>query len=223
MTGKSKWSSANDHLLGTMPDRKLADLLGFTAAVVTYQRALRLVPAYRPAARKWTADEDGRLGSESDAQIALELGRTETAVRLRRYLLNKPAHASDLPQPTQWPDGFVEALGKAPDHVVADRFGVSVTTVKSQRQKLGLVAVRSGPTRPVRSTTLLLTPDHIAAINALEPLLIDRYRAAGLPLQRLESRQIVEIALNELLASARKARTRQQYSGASGPGEERTP
>lgn len=86
------------HVLGTIPDRDVAKLIGCSTAYVAKQRKLRSLDA--PGTRKrheWTAEEDALLGTDTDAKIAARLNVSTTTVSLRRRIKQIDAFAKKAP------------------------------------------------------------------------------------------------------------------------------
>lgn len=190
MAGKSKfhWTDESAALLGTMPDRHLAQQLGITPVIVAYQRKQLGIKQYA-APSTWAAENDHLLGTKTDAALAQELGMPKHLVLKRRRELKIPAFGpSGWPA---WPQEEIKKLGTMPDAELAQQIGRSVSAVRQQRLALGIKAFR-------HSAAIAITPELRAKLDALEPVLLQRYRDAGLPMARLEPWQIVEIAINEL-------------------------
>ena len=190
MAGKSKfhWTAESSALLGTMPDRHIAQKLGITPVMVAYQRKRLGIKQYA-APSTWAAENDHLLGTKTDAALAKELGVAKHTVLNRRRELKIPAFGpSGWPA---WPQEQVHLLGTMPDAELAQQIGRSVSAVRQQRLTLGIKAFRY-------SASIAITPEMRAKLEALEPVLLQRYKDAGLPITRLEPWQIVEIAISEL-------------------------
>ena len=190
MAGKSKfhWTAESSALLGTMPDRHIAQKLGITPVMVAYQRKRLGIKQYA-APSTWAAENDQLLGTKTDAALAKELGVPKHVVLKRRCALKIPAFGpSGWPA---WPKEQAQLLGTMPDAELAQQIGRSVSAVRQQRLTLGIKAFRY-------SASIAITPEMRAKLEALEPVLLQRYKDAGLPITRLEPWQIVEIAISEL-------------------------
>lgn len=121
----------------------------------------------------------------------------------------------------QWTPEHLDMLGKVPDTQLADEMGVPVHVVFYKRRSLQIPALAphapesaqaQGNTRRIMASNELLK-----TIKEIEPALVERCRKAGLPIRALEDWQVVEIAVNDLAASIKRARTRSAY--ASKPSE----
>ncbi|UJB63619.1 hypothetical protein YS110_02025 [Acidovorax sp. YS12] len=190
------WTSESIALLGTMPDRQIARKLGITPVMVAYQRKLLGIEKFTPQSA-WAPENDHLLGTVTDAALAEKLGVAKHTVLNRRRELGVPAFGPrGWPA---WPEDQLDILGTIPDTEIAQQVGRSVSAVRQQRMALGIKAFHE------HRGVIKITPDLRAKLEELEPVLLQRYRDAGLPIDRLEPWQIVEIALSELLASARKA------------------
>jgi hypothetical protein len=80
------WTKEKEALLGTMPDRKLAKLLGVSLIALVAQRQRKHIRSI-DARRAWTPAEEALLGTATDDEVARCLGRTTVAVCLRRRAL----------------------------------------------------------------------------------------------------------------------------------------
>jgi hypothetical protein len=108
-----KWTAAEEHLLGRLPDHDVAEQLGRSYhSVVARRRSLRR-PARRSLVRRvhrarqrrvdsdaaftkqagqeWTTAEELLLGTQPDRKLALQLGRSPTAVAKKRLTLGVSA------------------------------------------------------------------------------------------------------------------------------------
>jgi hypothetical protein len=81
------WTCAEDQLLGTVSDRKLALKLKRSERVVAYRRLLLRIPPANTARRPWTAAEDEILRRCSVAETARWLNRSVKGVQRRREQL----------------------------------------------------------------------------------------------------------------------------------------
>lgn len=192
MAGKPKfdWTAERAALLGTMPDRHLAQRLGITPVMVAYQRKRLGIKKFAPPSA-WSDQHDHLLGTKTDAALAKELGVPKHVVLNRRRELQIPAFGpSGWPA---WPQEQVKKLGTVPDVELAQQIGRSVSAVRQQRLALGIKACRGYP------GVIAITPELRAKLDVLEPLLLQRYRDSGLPIARLEPWQVVDIALTEMM------------------------
>ena len=184
------WTREHAELLGTMPDRHLAQRLGITPVMVAYQRKRLGIKKFSPPSA-WSDQHDHLLGTKTDHALAKELGVPKHVVLKRRCALKIPAFGpSGWPA---WPQEQVQLLGTMPDAELAQQIGRSVSAVRQQRLALGIKACRGYP------GAIAITPEMRVKLEALEPVLLQRYRDAGLPITRLEPWQVVDIALTELV------------------------
>ena len=191
MAGQPQFDWTREHaaLLGTMPDRHLAQRLGITPVMVAYQRKRLGIKKFAPPSA-WSDQHDHLLGTKTDAALAQELGVQKHLVLKRRRALKIPAFGpSGWPA---WPQEQVHLLGTMPDAELAQQIGRTVSAVRQQRLALGIKAFRY-------SASITITPEMRVKLEALEPALLQRYRDAGLPITRLEPWQVVDIALTELV------------------------
>lgn len=117
----------------------------------------------------------------------------------------------------QWSPEHLAMLGKVPDTQLADELGVPVHIVFYKRRSLQIPALapRSPESAqvPAHTRRIMASDELLQTIKEIEPALVERCRKAGLPIRALEDWQVVEIAINDLAASIRRARTRSAYAG----------
>ena len=108
---KIDWSTWN-HLLGTMPDSRLANQIGCTRSIVAHQRRQQGIPASGrapiiPASEiDWSA-WDRLLGTMPDATLARGIGCRVEALRKRRHAQCIPAF--DATQDVEFATRFATA------------------------------------------------------------------------------------------------------------------
>ena len=94
------WKPEWDVLLGSEPDRKLAERLGVNRQLVFSRRKLLGIAGTRPRpahrVRRWKPWEDALLGTGPDREIAERLGCGLRAVFFRRQKLGVPAFRQRL-------------------------------------------------------------------------------------------------------------------------------
>lgn len=201
-----EWKEEYNALLGTMADTALAAQIGCTPAVVSYRRKTFGIPAY-VASDEWDEKNTPLLGTVSDVDLASRLGLQASAVRYQREKRGIDKATSARSEWTQDEDSLLGTMG---DVDVAKRIGRTAAAVRLRRISLGIPTVRRRQNAVVMSGRVEITPAMQEKLNALEPLLVQRYLDAGLPIARLESWQIVEIALGETLANALKDAARRK-------------
>jgi len=88
-------------------------------------------------------------------------------------------------------------LGTEPDHVLAERFGLSKTTVATRRRKLNIASITRGHSQPgvSKRQSISLDADMKEMIDGLAPKLLERYKRMGVPLANLEPWQVIIAAL----------------------------
>jgi hypothetical protein len=87
-----RWTAEEDAQLGTMPDRKLAKLLGRHKETIRERRSKLGIASFRKhgpstPSREWTPAEDALLGTMTDPELAARLGCTWRLVYNRRVKL----------------------------------------------------------------------------------------------------------------------------------------
>ena len=95
------WHRAEEELLGTMPDRKLARRLKRSVLSVASRRRARHIPIFHPKKHRWTPADDKLLSERPDAQVAMLLGISRLAAKHRRLRLGivRPGRDMFVPIP----------------------------------------------------------------------------------------------------------------------------
>ncbi len=160
------WTPRALGLLGKVPDRVVADLLGCTPATVLVKRRALGVPPARSA--NWTPERDARLGTATDQSLADEWGLTLAAVFHRRRALGIPASGPRGPRPTAFTPAMDALLGTVPDSDLAREWGLCASVVGNRRRALGVppLAARGRHRRPRRADDPAFRADLAALTNA---------------------------------------------------------
>lgn len=157
------------HLLGTMPDSKVAAITGLTRPQVTNARKYRNIPAFQKLTKRrtritWTDDKIARLGKEPDNALAEEWGVGIFIVFRKRKELGIPSWNARSPVP----DELIAELGTAPDAALARKYGASPVQVTSARVRRGIPLYGSNGRPPHRRIMIYLRdPEAIAALDRL--------------------------------------------------------
>lgn len=128
-----KWEVA---LLGTMPDRKVATLIGRTLSAVQTMRITNLgLPCVSGRGRDWLPEEDRLLGTMPDEVLAERFDCcTPTIQRRRRILRIKRFRPIQ-----QWTSEEEKLLGTDSDPAIARKLGRTVKSVRYRRHSLGVL------------------------------------------------------------------------------------
>ena len=133
--GTLHWTADEDRLLGTMPDRNLAQRLGRSPrTIIMRRRKLRLAP-FRPPARHWSWAEEELLGTMPDRRLARRLNRSVQSVAARRRARHLPILHSKI---YEWTPVDDKLLSERPDAQVAMLLGISRLAVQHRRLRLGI-------------------------------------------------------------------------------------
>jgi hypothetical protein len=110
---EKRWTAREVKLLGTKPDRVMAEQLGRTIWSVRTRRRKLGVARYIDVDeyRRWTAEEDGLLGTRPDKEVARQLARSLQAVHTRRFVLGIPPPRREQP----WTEAEDNRLGTSSD------------------------------------------------------------------------------------------------------------
>ena len=110
-----------------------------------------------------------------------------------------------------WTGEELELLGTDTDAEIGRVLRRSASSVRQARLNRGIPAYRvaiGSPERRERAGLIRVNDSTRDLISELEPLLLLRYQAAGLPIDRLDPWQIVEIALRELRSGMKNGATK---------------
>jgi hypothetical protein len=135
------WSAKEERVLGTMPDREAARLIGRAVGAVMSHRRLKQIPYRNPQNRPWTGTELKLLGRSPDAEIARQTGHSLQSVQGKRLKLGiriRPASRS-------WSRREDRMLGTRPDTELARKLNRFRTDVRARRLALGIAACRARP------------------------------------------------------------------------------
>jgi hypothetical protein len=157
------WTAEEERLLGTRPDREVAQLLHRTVRAIESQRhrlGIYRQPSIRLKTRRWKPAALALLGTRTDPKLADRLGRTEGSVRVQRRKLGIPAfdqHRSANARKSYplkpWTSREQALLGTMWDRKVAARIGRSEISVRMQRRKLGIPPFGQWPSPAARWKT----------------------------------------------------------------------
>lgn len=133
-------------LLGTMPDRLLAEAIGSTPGSVYFRRRKLGIAAFPGSGQRqaaWTPEMDLLLGTNTDKRVAELLNVSPSAVQLRRATLNVPAFGpGSNNKQIVWTREMDDLLGSNIDREIAAQLGLSRKTVKDRRLSLGITSYR---------------------------------------------------------------------------------
>ncbi|MBI4662730.1 MAG: hypothetical protein HY735_28280 [Verrucomicrobia bacterium] len=152
------WTAEEERLLGTRPDRELAQVLGRTVRAIESQRhrlGIYRQPSIRLKTRRWKPAEIALLGTRPDPELATRLGRSEGSVRVQRRKKGIPAfdqrrsaNARKSHPLNPWTPREKALLGTMWDRKLAARIGRSEISVRMQRLKMGIPAFGQWHSRP---------------------------------------------------------------------------
>lgn len=142
------WLSEIDALIGSVPDREVAQLMGVSVYAVTgrkrdLDRARRcendLAKQSKAANRTQAPRLYDMLGKDSDAAVAFGFGLTEKSVRVQRkkYCIKPKKQKSPRIKRYLSPKE-VALFGTMPDRVLAKRLELKPKAVACERERLGI-------------------------------------------------------------------------------------
>ncbi len=126
----AEWTTEEDRLLGTKPDRVLAREFGRSVSAVVNRRKQKHIRILKP----WRPEDEKVLGTRTDHEIALLLGRSPGNVAVHRKKLGIPAKA----KPRVWTADEEAALGTKSDDQLARVFRRTVGAVEARRMESGI-------------------------------------------------------------------------------------
>jgi hypothetical protein len=128
------WTPREEKLIGTMPDRAVAERLRRSVSAVAARRKLKEIPYLNPALRPWPEAEIKLLGKAADAEVAKRTGRTLKSVQDKRRKVGL------LVRPRARPLTAREdlLLGTKPDTKLAVELNRNRMDVYWRRLKLGI-------------------------------------------------------------------------------------
>jgi hypothetical protein len=181
------WTTDEDRLLGTLPDRELAKRLGRSRdATIARRRKLR-IPPFSPHGHRWSPLEDELLGTMPDQRLARKFGRSVKTVIKHRIARGIPVFN---PKQHRWTPADDKLLRERPEAQIAMLLGISRMAVKHRRIRLGLPPLSGRrvsaprPWRPAEDALLQGTASDRALASRLgRPISSVRRRRAQLGLQ----------------------------------------
>lgn len=137
---KPTWTPEAIALLGSVPDREIAEQMGIPLWAVWGERTKRgISPSIARA--QWDDKTLRLLGTMSDEALATELGISASRVTKKRNALGIPAFAPNTAFVI--PPEYVDQLGKVSDATIAKALGVSQPTISARRRSLGISSQRT--------------------------------------------------------------------------------
>jgi len=187
-TRAPNWTEAEDRLLGTWPDERLARFLDRTLKAVQTRRLKQGIRFGSPPPR-WTADEKRLLDPalargpirKWTGEVARRLGRSVVAIRRQRRLKYGPV----FPSPRKWSVRELRLLGTRRDREVATLIGRKCVDVQVKRCALGIPSFRARHKfkwTPAADRLLGTQPDRVLAerLGCSHAVLKARRRALGI-------------------------------------------
>jgi hypothetical protein len=138
-----KWTRQNVELLGKIPDKRIAEIMGVCRKSIMRKRKQLGIESYADATQfwhRWTEEQIAKIGTMTDRAMGEELGISVMCVVLKRRSLGIQAYTKTLEGGRNhvWKDEEIGMLGKKPDAKVAQEIGLSIGAVRNQRVRLGI-------------------------------------------------------------------------------------
>lgn len=136
------WSESWNELLGTKPDRELAEELGSTIGIVSARRNGAGILSYVEQNKiDWTL-YDHLLGTDSDINLANKTNLSTSSISYRRRELNIPRYTP--PPKYDLPEVLISLLGKESDTSLSNKFSIPTGIIRKERVSLGIKEVTRG-------------------------------------------------------------------------------
>ena len=139
-----EWTPDRIAVLGTMPDKQAAKVVGVTNSAAFTKRVSLGIPAYGPSRKEcmiqWRAPDIRKLGKVADAVLADKLGVSASVVSSKRHSMGIPAWQPTSKLRRPWTKHEVSMLGKKPDTVVSAETKRGRRHVRAKRESLGIPA-----------------------------------------------------------------------------------
>ena len=140
------WTAQRIAILGTMPDKQAAKVVGVTNSAAFSKRVSLGIPPFgksREATQhRWTASQLTQLGKIFDAVLAKELGVSDSVVTAKRHSLGISSTGGTGKPRRPWTKSELAMLGKKPDTVVAALTKRGRRHVRTKREELGIPATQ---------------------------------------------------------------------------------
>lgn len=137
-----EWTPERIAVLGTMPDKQAAKVIGVTNTSAFAKRVSLGIPPFgkstEAAQFEWKPRDLRRLGKVSDGTLAKEFGISESVVTAKRHSLGITASRGQSRVRREWTKKELAMLGKKPDTVVSELTGRGRRHVRAKRESLGI-------------------------------------------------------------------------------------
>lgn len=142
-----RWTAKEDRLLGTQPDPVLAERFDLAPTVVTQRRhELGIAPSRPGAPIEWTKGMLNLLGDVPDGYLAAEYEISHIVVKVRRIQEGiLPYGKKYMDTEPDLPRHVISQIGKTPDKVISDKFGVSRHLLRIYRALHGIPCAEARP------------------------------------------------------------------------------
>ena len=136
-----KWTKAEDALLGTNSDRRVAAEIGVTPGQVAIRRRKLGIPAHgKDVTIRWTKKRIAVLGTEPDHVFAGLWNVPQSLVREKRESLGISKCERSR---REIPQECIAELGTKPDKVIAESYGMTATSIRNLRVAAGIQPFKS--------------------------------------------------------------------------------
>lgn len=154
----------------------------------------------------WTKQHLGMLGTIPDSRLAGLVGCHKMSVRNMRLKLEIPAFdykASLAGRETKksrlnWTKEMDAVLGTVSDKAAGEQLGLHYKTVVRRRLVLKIPAYRTTNASAFAPNPPLLSDKSRELIKLLSPVIAQKWKLLGVPIDRATPRQVIEHALSEL-------------------------
>lgn len=202
--GTFRWTAARIKLLGSLPDRTLADRWNVGTTSVFKKRTELGIPPFgrsnKTESVRWTQAILKRLGKESDYAVAERMGVSVSTVAAKRKQLKIASSREQQGkrlgrQPRKWKASEVKLLGKHTDAWVADKLKMGRRHVYAKRLELGIPSLSERKSNQMwtakRLKMLGTVPDRRLAeeLGVTVATVSNRRQSLGIPSFREQKRE----------------------------------
>ena len=145
-----EWTKEKIAVLGTMPDKNAAKVIGVTSSAAFSKRVSLGIPAFGKSRTEvrthWAPFGLKRLGTISDRAIAGKMGISESIVTSKRHSMGIASSNGRGRPRRQWTKRELAMLGTKPDTIVAVETGRGRRHIRAKRESLGIPAFQQQKT-----------------------------------------------------------------------------
>lgn len=132
-----EWEEDWNKLLGTDTDKVISERLGLGQGLITNRRVGLGIQSYRNKTKIDWSEFDKLLGTLTDKDLAKKVGCCASTVENRRNLKGVAPKTKPRTRYT-YTQEILDSLGKEPDTVLSEKYGIPSSTLNQKRRSLGI-------------------------------------------------------------------------------------